>query len=385
MKIKIFRVVTASYVIPWHLHNTLTRTSKDFELYVIGDHVSKYRKDYQNINFIDLKINRKIHLVNDFFSLITLCFLFFKEKPDIVHSIMPKSGLLSAIAGFVCFVPIRIHTFTGQSWVTKHGIKHNLYYYIDRLIHKLNTHCLTDSPSQSVFLAEHGISNNGIPIPHLSKGSLSGVDFNKFSSEQNTVLAQKIKDSLNISDEFIFSFIARKTKEKGAIDILYAFHKVNEQFPHCKLLFIGPDEDKEIESIEKSNKALFNNVINVGHVSNHELYLSITNVLCLPSYREGFGSIIIDAAAAGVPAIGSDIAGLRDAIENTETGWLFPAGDIAMLSVLMTNCIKTPDLCKNIGNKARDRAMIFFNADLLSQKLEQFYCSAISGRKATHD
>ena len=158
-KLKVVRVVTASYVVPWHLSNTLNRMQPDFEVCVVGQGVSSCRDSYSDIRWVDIDLDRKINLISDVFALFALCRFFVSYKPDIVHSIMPKAGLLTAIAGFICRIPVRMHTFTGQVWATKTGLSRPVYYWLDRLINSLNTICLTDSPSQSVFLHENKIAH----------------------------------------------------------------------------------------------------------------------------------------------------------------------------------------------------------------------------------
>lgn len=375
MKLKVVRVVTASYVVPWHLHNTLTRISSDFEVCVVGLDVSKNQNSYPNIKFVDIDINRKTSLIADFLALFALCRFFLAYKPDIVHSIMPKSGLLSALAGFVCRVPIRIHTFTGQTWAAKTGLSRHFYYFLDRLINVLNTICLTDSFSQSDFLRDCKISNSGYPLPVLSKGSLSGVDVDRFNLSKLVESGNKLRCELGLDKEdFIFSFIARKTRDKGALDILKAFSSVSAVSQKAKLLFVGPDEDGEIARLrETAPPELFFNVVDVGHVSNHEVYLAITDVLCLPSYREGFGTIVIDAAAMGIPTIGSDIPGLTDSVVNQKTGMLFSVGDLDELTKLMLTCIAEPLMLKQMGLFAKTRVTEFFTADKLYIALKEFY------------
>jgi len=346
----------------------------DFEVCVVGQDVSKYKDSYPNVKFVDIKINRKTSLISDALALIALCKFFLSYKPDIVHSIMPKAGLLTSLAGFICRVPIRIHTFTGQTWVAKIGLSRYFYYCLDRLINFLNTICLTDSPSQSAFLQKHGISNYGQSLPVLSKGSLSGVDITQFNLLSFTESANQLLTSLGIGRKhFVFGFIARKTRDKGAIDVLRAFSSVAATFQEAKLLFVGPDEDGEIERLYKSNPELFVNVIDVGHVSNPEVYLAITDVLCLPSYREGFGSIVIDAAAMGVPTIGSCIPGLIDSVENYQTGLLFPVGEVDELVKIMMAVIGDPGMCKAMGRRAKARVEEYFTADSLYIALKQFY------------
>lgn len=373
-KLKVVRVVTASYVVPWHLNNTLKRMPADFEVCVVGQDVTKNKDLYENVKFVDIDINRKVNLVSDCLALFSLCKFLFSYKPDIVHSIMPKAGLLTALAGFICRVPIRIHTFTGQTWVGGRGVSQYLYYIFDRLINALNTVCLTDSFSQSAFLLSHRISNSGQPLPVLAKGSLSGVDVARYDLLKLRESASQLRTDLGISSEhFVFAFIARKTRDKGAVDILKAFSLVLHHNKRARLLFVGPDEDGEVERLRKFHPELFANVIDVGHVHNPESYLAIADVLCLPSYREGFGSIVIDAAAMGVPAIGSQIPGLTDAIADGQTGVLFQAGNLEELARVMLSFIENPKLRQLMGTRAQERVKEYFSADVLYGALKNFY------------
>jgi len=382
-KLKVVRVVTAFYVVPWHLGNTLKRSVDDFEICVVGQNVSNYQQDYPNIHWFDIDLNRKISLIADLKSLYELCCFFLQYKPDIVHSIMPKAGLLTALAGFVCRVPVRIHTFTGQVWATKKSKARWFLYLFDQLINSLNTICLTDSPSQSQFLYEHSIRHHGKPLPVLGCGSLSGVDLQRFNDHTMQHRAEALRTELGISkDQFVFSFIARKSRDKGALDMITAFSEVAKSYPHCLLLFIGPDEsESELDRLRAAQPELFNNVLSVDRVDNHELFLAITDVLCLPSYREGFGTIVIDAAALGVPSIGSNIVGLVDAIEDQKTGILFSVGDIKQFTDAMLSFLQNPSQLKTMGLAARERVERYFSADKLYAELKCFYFELATGLK----
>ena len=381
-KLKVVRVVTASYVVPWHLKNTLNRMLPDFEVCVVGQGVSSCRDSYPDVRWVDIDLNRKINVVSDVLALFALCRIFIAYKPDIVHSIMPKAGLLTAIAGFICRVPVRIHTFTGQVWATKTGPARTVYYWLDRLINSLNTICLTDSPSQSAFLRKYKVSNAGRTLPVLLKGSLSGVDVARFNLPALSEQACHLRRQLGLSGtDFVFAFIARKTRDKGAVDVLKAFAAVSKIHPSARLLFIGPDESGgEIEDSLKSDPNLFDNVLDVGQVENHELYLAISDVLCLPSYREGFGTIVIDAAALGVPTIGSNIPGLVDSIENGQTGVLFPVGDVDALAGIMMDCLENPRKYEKMRLHAKARVDEFFTADLLYDALKALYLELADNR-----
>lgn len=381
-KLKVVRVVTTSYVVPWHLANTLERMPADFEVCVIGQGVSACRDSYPDVRWVDIDLNRRIKLVSDLLALFALCRFFISYKPDIVHSIMPKAGLLTAVAGFICRVPIRIHTFTGQVWATKTGPAGLFYYWLDRVINSLNTMCLTDSPSQSVFLHAHKVSNAGKALPVLSKGSLSGVAVARFNLPVLIEQAGHLRKQLGLNEtNFVFAFIARKTRDKGVVDVLKAFAAVTRIHPNARLLFVGPDESEGmINGLSKSDPELFNNVLDVGQVVNHELYLAISDVLCLPSYREGFGTIVIDAAALGVPAIGSNIPGLVDSIEDGHTGILFPAGNVDALAGIMANFLENPGKYEKMRLSAKARVDEFFTADLLYDTLKTLYLESAQNR-----
>lgn len=376
---KVIRVVTAPYIVPWHMANTLHRIGTDFDTTVVGQQVTFYAESYPDIGWIDINLTRRINILSDIRSLLALCRTYRRLKPDIVHSIMPKAGLLAAIAGFVCRVPVRIHTFTGQIWATQNGPARIFYYWIDKLINSLNTICLTDSPSQSAFLLIEGISAGEAPLPVLSKGSLSGVDMERFNATLLREPAAALRFQLGLRpDDFVFAYIARKSHDKGATDILRAFAVVKNQFSNARLLYVGPDESSgELERLRKTAPHLFDKVVDVGQVKNQEVYLAASDVLCLPSYREGFGSIVIDAAALGVPTIGSRISGLVDSVEDGVTGELFRCSDIDALTQVMSKFLRNPDKTKYMGARASSRVASYFTADLLYDALKSLYLDSI--------
>ena len=135
-----------------HLNNTLNLIPDDYMIYVIGDKVEKFNFLHKNVFFLNVPIKRNFSLFFDFYSFIKLSILIIKYKPVIIHSLMMKSGILSSISGKILRVKCRIHTFTGQVWQNEPLIKRSFLKFIDSVINNLNTICLTDSQSQSIFL-----------------------------------------------------------------------------------------------------------------------------------------------------------------------------------------------------------------------------------------
>lgn len=382
-KLKVVRVVTASFIVPWHLGNMLRRLPKDFEVCVVGQNVSVHKDVFPDVKWVDIDINRKVSIGADLVALAKLCHFFLKYKPDIVHSVMHKAALLAAVAGFITRVPVRINTFTSQYWATKHGLSRAIYYGSDWLINFLNTLCLTDSPSQSEFLRQHGISDpSGGPLPVLLKGSLSGVDLDRFNSILLRDKGEELRKALKLErDKCVFLFLARKTRNKGAIDVLEAFSSVRVACPNSRLLYVGPDESEgELDLLRDSRPDLFEHVVEVDRaVNDHEVYLAASDVLCLPSYMEGFGSVVIEAAAMRVPTIGSNIPGLVDSIEDGATGALVPAGDVEALSNKMIDFVKNPGKYEGMRHLAGQRAEKYFSADMLYAALKDCYVKSVNG------
>lgn len=382
LKLKVVRVVTAANVVDWHMKNTLQRFNNDttVDITVIGDNVDHYKEVYSNIRFINLPIARKIDLKKDLLALYKLTKLLHKLKPDIVHSIMPKAGLITSLAGFFSRTNVRIHTYTGQVWNLSNKPIFNGLYWLDRLINCLNTHSLTDSPSQSLFLYDNGFKKSNCVIPHLGSGSLSGVDKNLINADSKNV--KMLNKSLSLDGKFVYTYLARKTIDKGAVDLLRAYSLARTEINNTVLLFIGPDESNGyLEELKNAEPNLFHSVIEIDAVPNYFDYLALSNILCLPSYREGFGSIVIDAAVFSVPCIGTDIVGLKDAISDRNTGILTSTGDIHGISNAMKELFNNRALYLQMSENAKSRVNSMFGADLLHTELMSFYHKALNSAR----
>lgn len=374
-KIRVLRVVTSAETVIWHMSNNLRSLADEFEFGVAGSCVSNNKDFFTDVSWFDLPIARKPHLLNDLKALFILCAVCRRFQPDIVHSIMPKAGLLAALAAWIMRVPVRMHTFTGQVWDTKFGLSRRIYQLIDIVIVKLNTICLTDSPSQSRHIFDNGISINGLPLPVLGSGSLVGVDLNRFNLKRIRQESTLTRAGLGLEEHnFVIAYIARKSRDKGALDMLAGFFEARQIYPNMRLLFIGPDESNgEIQSLRSYKPELFKYVVERNLVDNHDEYLALSDVLCLPSYREGFGTIILDAAALGIPAIGSRISGLVDAIQDNKTGLLFSPGNINEMVSCLCDLEADRDLLLKLGTQARIRVKDCFSSEHISRLLGSLY------------
>lgn len=335
-----------------------------------GNH-AKLDNISNNVSLINLPIKRNISLFSDFRALFLLILLFNKNKFSLVHSVSPKAGLLSAIAAWICRIPNRLHTFTGQVWFTKKGVSRWFFKRLDKIIVLLNTCLLVDSFSQQDFLINEGILSKRNSII-LGRGSISGVDINRFIPSNNYRYA--IRKKLEIDDDnFIFLFVGRIKKEKGIIELVEAFKNICKKYEKLTLLILGPDEEKlknEILSSFSMHKEL---IRFVDFTDSPEKYMAASDVFVLPSYREGFGSVIIEAASCELPSIGSNIYGLNDAIEDDVTGLLVPVRSVKSLEIAMIKLIKNNKLLNDMGRNARLRATSHFSQEIITLEILKLY------------
>ncbi|MBC7466796.1 MAG: glycosyltransferase [Bdellovibrio sp.] len=374
---QIVRVVTVEESVIFHLKNTLNLIGQDFSVAVVGSNVEQFNGIYPNVDFYNIEIPRQVSLLKDLKSVFALAYFFRKHKPQIVHSVMPKAGLASALAAFIARVPCRVHTFTGQVWATQSGLRAQLLRFFDKLVTTLNTHIFTDSVSQSEFLYSHGIRKRGNVIPVLGFGSLSGVDLNLYRKDQYADFARQFRHERGIpSDDYIFLFLGRKSKDKGVYDLMAAFDSlVLQGIKHTRLIMVGPNEDGDTyaNAIAKLNDETKKLIIDVPKVKDPQPYFAVSDAFCLFSYREGFGTVVIEAGAMKMPVIGTQISGLVDSIEDGYTGMIFPVGDVAKAAKLMKSLITQPELSKRLGENGFERVRERFSVDVVYQSLKSFY------------
>lgn len=326
-------------------------------------------------NFKPIYIAREINFIADLVTVFKLWRIFRSQRFDIVHSITPKAGFLCAIAALAAGTPVRLHTYTGQAWVTMRGVKKNIVKYCDKLIAQLNTQCYADSFSQRDFLVTNKIAQ--LPkIKVLGSGSLAGIDLRRFCQENFTKSEKNaIRQSLNLdANTHIFLFVGRITEDKGVNELLYAFKNVLAVHAGIALLLVGPFEKKVEQTIrERAQKLVGDKVVFTGFSYTPEHFMAIADILCIPSYREGFGTVVIEAAAMGVPAVGTKIYGLTDAIIDGETGLLVEPKNVDELTEALLRLMSDESFRKQLGENAKQRAINEFDSKKCGELLVREY------------
>lgn len=338
--------------------------------------VNTHNKDFLKPFGIDVPvttigIERKISILSDLKAITELYRLFRKKEYDIIHSVTPKAGLLSTLAGYFAGIPIRIHIFTGQVWATKRGIKRLFLKFMDKLISTCATHILVDSPSQRDFIIREGVVS-AAKAEVIGNGSICGVDADRFT--QNEEARKEIRKRLSIAEsDIVFFYLGRLNREKGLLILAESFSRISHDFSNARLVMVGPDEEDITQSILSVCGNCSEKIHFIGYAAEPERFMAAADVFCLPSHREGFGLAIIEAGAMGIPSIGSRVYGITDAIEDGVTGFLFNAGDVEDLKVKMIKLIQNPGLIRAMGEKARQMAVTRYSKEKVVSSMLDYY------------
>ncbi|TLS76033.1 glycosyltransferase family 4 protein [Mariprofundus erugo] len=366
-------VVASEMTVTAFLKRQLIALAGDYEVTLV---VNTKNPDFVRDNglpvrLIPLVIEREIRPWPDLKALLALRGLFAHERFDLVHSVTPKAGLLAMLAARLAGVRYRIHTFTGQVWATRRGFSRLLLKSMDRLLAASASHLLADSHSQRCFLLAQGVTRAD-KLAVLAEGSISGVDSERFRPD-SSIRAEKRRE-LGLADEaVVLLFLGRLNRDKGILDLSSAFAGIAPSLPELHLLLVGPDEGGMKASVLSMQGEYAGRVHCIDYTDQPEAFFAMADIFCLPSYREGFGSVIIEAAACGLPAIGSRIYGISDAIAEGRTGLLFEAGDHAGLAAAITRLTTDADLRRQMGATALLRARSDFSTSRLVQAWLDYY------------
>jgi glycosyltransferase involved in cell wall biosynthesis len=329
-----------------------------------------YFKDVPLKEIKNIAIPRAIHLINDFRTLLSLRTYFKEMNFDAVHTVTPKVGLLGMLASRLARVDKRIHIFTGQVWYTKKGAFKKLLMFLDRLTVWNSTHILVDGQSQRQFLIENKI----VKASHsfvLGKGSISGVDTNKFLPKNH--IKKEVRKELGIKEnEVVYMFLGRMNIDKGIYELAQAFNRLQTKHLSARLILAGGDEGNMTPVIKQKVKNI-KSVIFYGVTPTPERLLQACDVFCMPSYREGFGTSIIEASLLEKPIICSDTYGLMETIIDHKTGLRHKVADIDSLYAAMEKLMNDQDLRILLGKGGRDYVLEHFSAQNISEKWLEFY------------
>ena len=300
-----------------------------------------------------IKIEREISPVKDLKTLWDIYKIFRKIKPDIVNLGTPKVALLGMIAGKILGIKKRIYTCRGFRFEHEKGAKRKILIAMEKITsfcaHQVI--CISNSVQKIGIEADIFQKEKSIVI---NKGSSNGVNLELFDplNQLFIVKKQEIVEKYDLRDKFIYGFLGRIVDRKGINELYNVFCKIFEENPNTRLLLVGPFETDQIYDktlIEKINNHPA--IINVGRVLQGDVppYILALDVFVLPAWWEGFGNVLVQAAAMGVPVISTTGTGTIDAVSDGFNGILIPVKDNKKLEEAMRKLIEDKDLREKFG------------------------------------
>ena len=352
---------------------------KEFDIELVSSPGKQLKEicNEENVFGHAITMKREISVFNDIRSLFQLLFLFKKIKPTVIHGSTPKAGLLSMFAGWLMNVPHRIYYIHGLRYQGDKGFKRKLLIKMEKMSCYFATDIVAVSRGVKKLLKEEGITDKQVSV--IWNGSINGVDINYFSNNNNDILNLKKNYKID-KDNFVFGFIGRMVGDKGLNELIKAFVKVNSKNPATKLVLVG-DFENLLDPVKRStkNEILSNkHIIFAGFQSDVRPFLKMMDVFVFPSYREGFGVALMEAAAMGVLSISSNIIGCNEIIINKYNGLLIPPKSTTNLISAMETLVENPKLIKQMSNVTRQYVIDKFEQNNLWLKTLAFYSDIVN-------
>ena len=273
----------------------------------------------------------------DVVSLLRTVRLFRRLRPEIVVTATPKASLLGMLAAAMTRVPVRVYQVWGLRIETERGLRRLVLEALERLTLRLASHITANSTSLAAEVRRYAL---GRRVDMVGHGSSHGVDLERFNrSAEMPALPGGLPEAL-AKDRLIVGSVGRVHRDKGILTLLQAMHAVAAERP-ATLLVVGPDEDAATEArLAEDHGPL--RVIRVGAVDDPRPWFLAMDIHVLPTLREGFPNVVLEAAALGVPTITTDATGARDSVIDGVTGRIVPAGDPESLAIAIASLASDP-------------------------------------------
>lgn len=378
-KIKIVRIATTPGALRTLLKGQLNFISENgYE--VIGVSVPNEVLDdvaeREGIRTLGIKMSRSISLINDLISLISFYRLCKKEKPDIVHSITPKAGLIGMLGAKIAGVPIRMHTFTGLIFPSKKGLLRYILIKIDQLLCWAATNIYPEGDGVKQDLINYKITKKQLNI--IANGNINGVNLQYFNTEFiSNKEKSNLKTKLGISEnDFIYLYVGRITRDKGINELIQAFTMIKqENIKNIKLIMVG-NYDQKHNTIRKSIYETMRqdkDIILTGFQKDVRPYYVIADLFTFPSYREGFPNVVLQANAMELPCLVTNINGSNEIIEEGVNGTIIPIKDVHSLKAAMITMLGNRGLLNNMKQNCRKVVVDKYDQNIVWEALIKEY------------
>ena len=304
----------------------------------------------EHIEPIAIPMRRTISPFADLISFFRLWKLLGFRKPDLVEFSTPKAGLLGTLAAMLRGVPRRVYILRGLKLETSTGLKRQILLWAERLTAACAQVVLCNSASlRAQAIALHLAPESKLRL--LGEGSTHGVDSMQFCPGPSHVRAQ-----LKIPREApLVGFVGRLTRDKGLPELVEAFHQILRAEPSAHLLLVGWFDAAE-DALSSSLRLRIQNQPRIhctGLVRDTAPYYRAMDVMVLPTWREGFPNVVLEAAATGIPVVTTVSTGARDSVVPEVTGLLIQPGHAEAICEAVLKIVRDPSRKRSMGQAAR--------------------------------
>ncbi|MGD0901896.1 MAG: glycosyltransferase family 4 protein [Terracidiphilus sp.] len=329
----------------------------------------------EGVEYIAIPIQRKIAPIADIVSLARLWWLLLRLRPDITEFSTPKAGLLGTFAAWLTGVPARIYMLRGFKVEGTRGVKRRVLLAAERMTSACAQVVLCNSRSMRAEALALDVAPEA-KLNLLGDGSSNGVDVERFSPGPSDV-----RDRLGIPREVpLVGFVGRLTCDKGLPELMEAFDAILQAQPAAHLLLAGWFDVAE-DALRADLRNRIENHPRVhctGFVADTAPYYRAMDVMVLPTWREGFPNVVLEAAATGIPVVTTIATGSRDSVVPEVTGLLIPPGYPQAISEAVLKLLSDPARRQRMGVAAREWVVEHYSNDRVLGLITAYYKSLLA-------
>jgi len=333
----------------------------------------------EGIEAVGLSMQRDIAPLADLISLVRLWWLLVRLKPDIAEFSTPKAGLLGSVASWLAGVPARIYMLRGLKLETATGAKRKILLAAERAASACAQVVLCNSESMRAEARALGVAP-ARKLHLLGDGSSNGVDVERFSPGPSVTRAQ-----LGVPQGApVVGFVGRLTRDKGIPELIEAFDAILEREPNARLLLVGWFDSAEDALAPGLRERIVRNprILCTGFVTDTAPYYRAMDVMVLPTWREGFPNVVLEAEATGIPVVTTLCTGSRDSVVPEVTGLLIPPGYPEAISEAVLKLLKEPERRRRMGQAARAWVRRHYANDRVLRLATSFYKGMLASAQA---
>lgn len=384
--IRLVHIMTVPYSFTFIKGQVGYMKARGFEVYGLsspGELLSLFSEN-EGVSVHAVEMTKRITPVRDIVALIKIWRWLRRVRPDIVHAHTPKGGFLGMLSAWLARIPVRIYHLRGLRFVTTTGWRRRLLMQIEKWACRFAHEVVCVSASVRAQAVDYGLCPIG-KIKVLCGGSGNGVDSTNRFNPANVPVSFRaaIRARYGIpNDATVLGFVGRIVWSKGIVELAEAWCSLREEFPNLHLLMVGGAESEDPiptqvdEQLRKDPRVHL-----IGEEWNTPPLYAAMDLVVLPTYREGFPNVLLEAAAMRLPVVATSVPGCVDAVLDGITGTLVIPKDSQKLAGAIMRYLKDPGLQRRHGSSARERVVREFRQETIWHALHQEYIQCLLRKK----